>query len=357
LADLVLFIEANIINHETYSIDLNISENAVTVQTIHGAKGLEYPVVIMANMNRGRFPGGGRHHTDLFYHPLTGLRMSREYGHKNGYAFVFNTWQSDLLTSRLFTDYDEERRLLYVAITRAQQYLLFTCRKPSLFFDSLRGDEFRLEDQAPAAAAAVPNTVDTAPTVIGIEPYDPAPASLAVHDLMEYQAPPQGGGGQGREFGNRVHHFAHRLTLGLKPDWDAPEAMRIEALIGKLKQEGAVLRPELECSLPLEGYLIRGIIDLVAEFDDRIVIIDYKSDATDAQEGEYRKQLSVYYHAAAGFYPGRTITAQLFYVGRDIIKSIEPLPLAELRTLTTAAAESIPESLPLAPDEAPLAEL
>jgi len=90
--DLVEFIEENIKQNETQSIDINRSENAVTIQTIHGAKGLEYPVVFIVDVNTSHFPSSRTDSDMLFYHDLIGLRIRKEYGEKNGHKFVFNKW-------------------------------------------------------------------------------------------------------------------------------------------------------------------------------------------------------------------------------------------------------------------------
>ena len=61
----------------------NEADKAVTLMTIHSAKGLEFPVVIMAGLEEGLFPLGG--------------------------------------SSYELEDLEEERRLFYVALTRAEK--------------------------------------------------------------------------------------------------------------------------------------------------------------------------------------------------------------------------------------------
>lgn len=91
--------------------DVDESQNAVTLMTIHAAKGLEYPVVIVVGMEEGIFP-----HARSLMDPK---------------------------------EMEEERRLCYVAITRAmkQAYLLFASQRlrygntqvnpPSRFIDDI----------------------------------------------------------------------------------------------------------------------------------------------------------------------------------------------------------------------------
>ena len=73
-------------------------EDSVTLMTLHSAKGLEFPVVFLVGMEEGIFPG---------------------------YKAIGE--QSEL---------EEERRLCYVGITRAKNYLFLTCAKQRTIFGS-----------------------------------------------------------------------------------------------------------------------------------------------------------------------------------------------------------------------------
>ena len=54
--DLIQFMKGAIEDGATHEVHTSAGDDSVTVQTIHAAKGLEYPIVILANMNDGRFP-------------------------------------------------------------------------------------------------------------------------------------------------------------------------------------------------------------------------------------------------------------------------------------------------------------
>ena len=73
-------------------------EDSVTLMTLHSAKGLEFPVVFLVGMEEGIFPG----------YKSIGEPQALE----------------------------EERRLFYVGITRAKQYLYLTCAKHRTIFGS-----------------------------------------------------------------------------------------------------------------------------------------------------------------------------------------------------------------------------
>ena len=74
------------------------SEDTVTLMTLHSAKGLEFPVVFLVGMEEGIFPG---------YKSIEEIK-----------------------------ELEEERRLFYVGITRAMQYLYLTCAKRRTIFGS-----------------------------------------------------------------------------------------------------------------------------------------------------------------------------------------------------------------------------
>ena len=74
------------------------SDESVTLMTLHSAKGLEFPVVFLVGMEEGIFPG---------YKSISEPK-----------------------------DLEEERRLCYVGITRAKQYLFLTCSKQRTIFGS-----------------------------------------------------------------------------------------------------------------------------------------------------------------------------------------------------------------------------
>ena len=85
----------------TLTTDLDNSdtaEDSVTLMTLHSAKGLEFPVVFLVGMEEGIFPG------------------YKSIGEEK--------------------ELEEERRLFYVGITRAKEYLNLTCAKRRTIFGS-----------------------------------------------------------------------------------------------------------------------------------------------------------------------------------------------------------------------------
>ena len=92
---------AEFLENITLSSDIDGMEdqdNSITLMTLHSAKGLEFPVVFLVGMEEGIFPG------------------YKSIGEEK--------------------ELEEERRLFYVGITRAKEYLHLTCAKRRTIFGS-----------------------------------------------------------------------------------------------------------------------------------------------------------------------------------------------------------------------------
>ncbi len=131
--------------------------------------------------------------------------------------------------------------------------------------------------------------------------------------------------GKGIEYGDEVHRAAQALCEGWPVQREYPELDRIR---GILERANAVGEPhaEVDCTLPVRecGVVLGGRIDLLVECDDVIEIHDYKTDVLDRFESEYRLQLSVYAHAASGYYR-RPARCFIEYVSMGRTVEFEPL--------------------------------
>ena len=348
LSDIIGFIERQIEEGVKYSLDREPSEGSpedhMTIKTIHSAKGLEFPVVFLADLNRGRFPSRTKASGNIFYDEILGLRKSKQFDSDR--SFVCDDWKGRLLQGCLRPDYSEERRLMYVALTRAEKHLFVSAdsEHKSRFFTDLAdrtGYDVRSVGPEPVPIESTPP--DREDMCIEV-PSDSRPVSLSAGDLISGRK----GAGEGgsRELGDRVHEFAQsyvKKSCETDPSIDSDNQQlknhleRTKAFLDKLKGD---LRAEVKCYLPLENpkfdrILVKGRIDLIVENEGEIRIVDYKTTATGSGIEEYRKQLSVYYHTikAQRNNSGKSIKAEVYYTESGTRVSIDPLSLDELSQL------------------------
>ncbi|ERG94428.1 exodeoxyribonuclease V subunit beta [Haloquadratum walsbyi] len=325
----ITFIEDSLEAETTVEIDTESGEDSVTLQTIHSAKGLEYPIVILGNINRHGFPNASNpSSSDIQYSDLLGLRQRNKYSTASGQAHVYSHWPYDVLSGCLPSEYDEERRLFYVAVTRAKRHLLLTAGEtPSQFFTefSLEPEEIKPNIQPKTASTAA--TDEFSITL----PEEDRSVRLSVHNIMDDSIYQDVEDGRGTEFGNQVHDFAEEYANGQSVTPQSADEDHVAALLDSLSGEFIT---EITAILPLSGpsqITLVGIVDLLVETENRIEIIDYKTDRSRHAEPEYRKQLSVYYHIADEWYPDKDIRPTVFYTADDEQVTIEPLDRGTVR--------------------------
>ena len=107
--------------------EANISgenENVVRIVTIHKSKGLEYPICILAGMGRKLEGRDGW----LFMHPQLGIASESVDNERR--LRKNNIMRQYIRVANKLEDLGEEFRILYVAITRAKEKLIFTGAMP-----------------------------------------------------------------------------------------------------------------------------------------------------------------------------------------------------------------------------------
>ena len=333
--DLIRFIERGIEAGSTQEVSTIAGDNSVTVQTIHSAKGLEYPIVIVADLNEGQFPPQSRTSGTIRFEESVGLRQRKVYAEHGEYPHVYDKWQYDVYRPCPGTDYDEERRLLYVAITRAENHVcLVGGENPSPFLTESGLDVSEASIDIEAAA-------ETAPTQrqlpFAVSPPE-GPTGYSPHSLMDDAVFDDGSDlesdGRGMAFDTAVHDFAEAYALGEDVSPSNPDEEAIKAFLDGLPGELIV---EEETVLPLEvdgrPVTISGIADLVHLTDSAVEIVDYKTDQTKRAHEEYCKQLSVYYHVLESVYPERSVSATLFYTADAERVPVEPLSVNDLKSI------------------------
>jgi ATP-dependent exoDNAse (exonuclease V) beta subunit len=311
------------------------SSNAVKIMTVHSAKGLEFPVVFVAGMQKGvdasapvigfsrhaglgarwRNPASGDDKNDLYLHALAQEIKQREI--------------------------DEGNRLLYVAMTRAERHLVLsfsaTNRKPKewdktvvdrLLFDPATPATFELRPEGTWKVRVL--VANAAPDLLRAEPTEETRAEV------EYLAPPPVTGQhdtnatvtalarlancpreyylghylgyEGRErkladaaedgdltpgeFGSQVHE----LLAGKPVPNPDPEALRLTDVfrqrpLGRRAARATRIEREFDFLLAVDDLVIRGQIDLWFEEGGELVLVDYK---TDQDVHDYSVQLRLY---------------------------------------------------------------
>lgn len=324
ISDLIRLIEEDIRKSTEYAVDAALDDDAVTIQTIHKSKGLEYPIVIVAGINNRSMPNMNVNKSILRFDDLGGIRCTKEFFSRTEdgvlHERVLKSWRHELVSMVGKTDYSEERRLLFVALSRAKQYISMSCSNPSKY----------MEYYGIANAKEIPVFTETESPEIKpladapvISEYKKRRMNVSVHDLMDILS---GGhideddNSKGADYGTRVHDAAYLMSRGMRYDEGLPETEEIRKILDSV--EGAKVQTEIRCVLPCNDVSIRGVIDLIAEFDDRVEIHDYKTDETDNYLRQYTFQVSVYAHSASS--SGKPVKCFIDFVSQK--KSIEIVP-------------------------------
>jgi ATP-dependent helicase/nuclease subunit A len=324
--------------------------DTVNIMTAHSAKGLEFPVVFVAALHKGT-----RNET-------TALAFSRNYGlgarwrnPATGEEDKNDLFQHAIHEERKQREREEANRLLYVAMTRAEEHLVLsfsgTGRKtehwakavlsqlPGIAADapcdkilaltSPRGEEWKLRvfvtDQRPERLP-LPAIAETEDKVEWLEPPAPAEsfdANATVTDVAAFATCPRryylahylgfegraagraqnGSGGataSAGEFGSLVHAILSGKPLeNPDPGAVAMAAAFQQSALGRRAARASRIEREFDFLMAVEGLVLRGQIDLWFEEGGELVLVDYKTDRVTAIEAhqrahEYAVQLRLY---------------------------------------------------------------
>jgi DNA helicase-2/ATP-dependent DNA helicase PcrA len=340
-------------NYDDFDGEEDLLADSVALGTVHGAKGLEWPVVFLPSLTDGRFP-------------------SRKSGQVRDWLLPRALFDA----ARYEGSDAEERRLFYVALTRARDWLSLSSHD-RVTTNSVRPSPYILEADELVASAGLPTsaephgieTPDVAVTYSELEAYLTCPRSYLLRNELGFMPPAKSELG----YGHAVHHVMrviaeHARAIGKLPtpraindlltsDFFLPFAnkaahrtMRENArrLIFKYVNEhhGDLTRTwatERPFELYLDGVVVSGRADVIYDEHDGVIdnlaIVDYKTSTGGAIEP---LQLQVY--ADAGRREGITVggafihdmgatTRHVVDVGEEAVEQAEATVIAAAASL------------------------
>lgn len=381
--------------------DSDSASGQVRVMTVHGSKGLQAPIVILADATGAPGEAGdlaleddawglGADRTRAV--PLPPLNKDER---KGPIAEAEETAKAAAL--------QEHWRLLYVAITRAEEALFiggslnkneakkgvphddsWYARLAPMFEGEELGDPiwpWRKEwgeraaplvpdDTAAAADIAPPELPRWMLTPIGAEPRPPrplSPSNAGEEAGAEPPLPPEAARHAARR-GSLIHKLLERLPdvpaaerEGAAQRWlerqaaDLGENLRSEMLAAALSVIdhpgfAAIFSDQALAEVPLaatvEGVVVAGTADRLLIEDGCITVVDFKTtrrppaDASAIPVATLR-QMAAYVAALEAIYPGREVRAGLLYTHAPALFAIAPEMLAAHKNALQAAQQSL----------------
>jgi len=345
--------------------DPSAPANAVRVMTVHGAKGLEAPVVILADSTADPKKAGGTQSSVEM--PIQGRNVPVVRPRKAEQCSPF----PEVIERGELLDLQEHWRLLYVGMTRAIDRLVVAgldkgervencwhirVERALQALGAEQADDERWgtvltyrgnvssaasapkASKAPVPQPAVPQWAKTAAPPEARPPRPLAPSALA--EDREAAPPPSPELKAAAERGTIVHALLERLpAVGADQreraalSWletearlaDAPEREAIARTVCDLISDsrfsalfgpGSLAEAPIAATLP-DGRVIAGTMDRLLIEAKRILVVDYKTGRAPATAADipksHRLQMEAYRQALSVIFPGREIESALLY--------------------------------------------
>ena len=352
--------------------DPSTPTNAVRVMTVHGAKGLEAPVVILADATADPAKLGGVSRTIDFPVPGIGavpLIRPRKAERVSPFA--------ELIENEEALNLEEHWRLLYVALTRAEERLVIAGLQPKMkggvlpencwhtrveralatlgaerVGGPISGEVLRyngtiaassLRPRAAPMMLSNPTVPEWARRPAPPESRPPRPlAPSAIAEDREAAPPPSEVQRAAAERGTLIHQLLERLADIDMRDRHAAALRWLQRSAGvgsaERRQEiadtvctvlsdsrfsnlfgvGSLAEAPLAATLP-DGTVVAGTVDRLSVEPELVSVIDFKTgrvpDSEIAIPTSHRSQMRAYTDALRVIFPGRDIRAALLYTG------------------------------------------
>ncbi len=350
------------------------AEGLIRVMTVHGAKGLEAPVVILPDCGPSQEADRA---TTLDLDDGTILWKPK--------ADEMPPALAEARRARKAAEQAERERLLYVAMTRAESWLIATGiargRGEGDAGDASAPWHARIRKgmeeagAVPGAAGALILSGGVWPPALGradagavterpLPPWAETPAAIPPRPARPVSPSALGGAkalpGEGEEseaakaFGTLIHRLLEILPGHPPTEWPAwagalgassaqyeeARALLSDPALAEVFAPGAF--SEVEITSDWQGQTLFGAIDRLMVQPDRVIAVDFKSNRvvpegpSDVPEGLLR-QMGAYAHALAQIYPDRRIETAILWTRT---RRLMPLPHEILRDALATATKA-----------------